>query len=358
MLDENKWLASRHGLEGELVDLPDRATGSPPRRSRSGSWTACASTRRTSARAELEGIKDLLRTGTGRSGSARCYEANRDFSELLEDIVEASGPLAANWRRDGRAVGVDLDSPHEQRPRPLPRLQELWRRGVSVHHGVPLLRHAHPEARAQARSRRGAQGVQARQALAPAAPAAAPGRDPGHPRRPPRVGRLGARAGAGDRHARAQDAPRRGSMDLTYGAGFDDPWRAVHVVVRLRLRPATRPSRSARSRSSAGCWRSATAGGRSCWSSWCAAPAARTSPSRSPARRRARRERRRAGPARARGRCATSSAAGAAARTTATCWACWRSRPSSCCCRWCTEAQRHRGHRRRRRRPLLVGVQS
>src|SRR3954447_1869916 len=25
MLDENKWLASRHGLEGELVDLPERA---------------------------------------------------------------------------------------------------------------------------------------------------------------------------------------------------------------------------------------------------------------------------------------------------------------------------------------------
>ena len=26
MLDENKWLASRHGLEGELVDLPKRTT--------------------------------------------------------------------------------------------------------------------------------------------------------------------------------------------------------------------------------------------------------------------------------------------------------------------------------------------
>ena len=26
MLDENKWLASRHGLEGELVDLPTRET--------------------------------------------------------------------------------------------------------------------------------------------------------------------------------------------------------------------------------------------------------------------------------------------------------------------------------------------
>src|ERR671932_774300 len=24
MLDENKWLAARHGLDGELVDLPDR----------------------------------------------------------------------------------------------------------------------------------------------------------------------------------------------------------------------------------------------------------------------------------------------------------------------------------------------
>ena len=30
MLDENKWLAARHGLEGELVDLPDdRSRGAP-----------------------------------------------------------------------------------------------------------------------------------------------------------------------------------------------------------------------------------------------------------------------------------------------------------------------------------------
>jgi carboxylate-amine ligase len=27
MLDENKWLAARHGLEGELVDLPERRIG-------------------------------------------------------------------------------------------------------------------------------------------------------------------------------------------------------------------------------------------------------------------------------------------------------------------------------------------
>src|SRR3954463_2945979 len=65
MLDENKWLAARHGLDGELVDLPSkdrvatkelarRLVGRPPGHSqdpRSG--------------AELEAIEDLLAHGNG-----------------------------------------------------------------------------------------------------------------------------------------------------------------------------------------------------------------------------------------------------------------------------------------------------
>ena len=48
MLDENKWLAARHGLDGDLVDLPEG------RGADQGSWpggcsTGCASTPRTSA---------------------------------------------------------------------------------------------------------------------------------------------------------------------------------------------------------------------------------------------------------------------------------------------------------------------
>ena len=145
-----------------------------------------------------------------------------------------------------------------ERSRPLPRLQELWRRGVSVHHGVPLLRHADPEARAQARSRRRAQGCQAREALAPAAPAAAPERDP-------RVFALtGAPGPSGCSCSRRSSSrvavksrPAVGWRTFTYGAGFDEPVARVH-----RRRSPTPPTgyeavaRRARSRCSAGCSRS------------------------------------------------------------------------------------------------------
>ena len=41
---------------------------------------------------ELDGIIDLLEHGNGAYRQRKVYEANRDFSELLQDIVEASGP--------------------------------------------------------------------------------------------------------------------------------------------------------------------------------------------------------------------------------------------------------------------------
>ena len=92
MLDENKWLASRHGLEGELVDLPDRTT-----------VTAKALARRLYDRLKdhaqdlgaadaLEGVLDLLEHGNGAYRQRKVYEANRDFTELLQDIVAASAP--------------------------------------------------------------------------------------------------------------------------------------------------------------------------------------------------------------------------------------------------------------------------
>jgi carboxylate-amine ligase len=92
MLDENKWLASRHGMDGELVDLPDR--------SRVAAKTLAARlvdrlrphAQDLGAENELDGIKDLLEHGNGASRQRKVYEANRDFTELLQDIVEASGP--------------------------------------------------------------------------------------------------------------------------------------------------------------------------------------------------------------------------------------------------------------------------
>ena len=92
MLDENKWLASRHGLEGELVDLPERdgarqgagpAALRPPARARAGPRAAAD---------ELEGDRRPARARQRAHRQRKVYEANRDFSELLQDIVAASAP--------------------------------------------------------------------------------------------------------------------------------------------------------------------------------------------------------------------------------------------------------------------------
>ena len=61
------------------------------RRSPGGCWTGCAATRRTSARRPSStGSTDILEHGNGAYRQRKVYEANHDFSELLQDIV--SGP--------------------------------------------------------------------------------------------------------------------------------------------------------------------------------------------------------------------------------------------------------------------------
>jgi glutamate---cysteine ligase / carboxylate-amine ligase len=91
MLDENKWLAARHGLEGELVDLPssDRvATRAPAHRllermREHGQDLGFAD--------ELEAVQDLLDRGNGAARQVVVYEANHDLREVMAEIVAASG---------------------------------------------------------------------------------------------------------------------------------------------------------------------------------------------------------------------------------------------------------------------------
>jgi carboxylate-amine ligase len=90
MLDENKWLAARHGLEGEIVDLPTNER-----------VTTKALTKRLLARlgphAEqlgaadaLDGIRDLLERGNGASRQCVVYEANTDLNEVMAEIIAAT----------------------------------------------------------------------------------------------------------------------------------------------------------------------------------------------------------------------------------------------------------------------------
>ncbi len=90
MLDENKWLAARHGLDHELVDLPRSER---------------VSTRELAARLiermhdhcsdlgsldELEAVNDILEAGNGASRQQVVYEANHDLHEVMTEIVSAT----------------------------------------------------------------------------------------------------------------------------------------------------------------------------------------------------------------------------------------------------------------------------
>ena len=92
MLDENKWLAARHGLDGELVDLPssDRvATRALARRLIDRMREHCQD---LGSVAELEAVEDLLVRGNGASRQVVVYEANHDLREVMSEIVSATLP--------------------------------------------------------------------------------------------------------------------------------------------------------------------------------------------------------------------------------------------------------------------------
>jgi carboxylate-amine ligase len=92
MLDENKWLASRHGLEGELVDLPSRDRVSAKALAQRLHDRLREHAQDLGAAGDLDGVTDLLERGNGAYRQRKVYEANHDFSELLQDIVAATAP--------------------------------------------------------------------------------------------------------------------------------------------------------------------------------------------------------------------------------------------------------------------------
>ena len=90
MLDENKWLAARHGLEGELVDLPSFervATRALARRLLDRMRDHCQD---LGSLGELEAVEDLLERGNGAARQVVVYEANNDLREVMAEIVAAS----------------------------------------------------------------------------------------------------------------------------------------------------------------------------------------------------------------------------------------------------------------------------
>ncbi len=90
MLDENKWLAARHGLDGELVDLPRShrvSTRELARRLIDRMREHCQD---LGSDGDLDAVEDLLARGNGAARQVVVYEANHDLREVMAEIVAAT----------------------------------------------------------------------------------------------------------------------------------------------------------------------------------------------------------------------------------------------------------------------------
>ena len=90
MLDENKWLAARHGLEGELVDLPRRDRVNTRELARRLLDRSREHAEDLGSAGDLEAVDDLLRHGNGAQRQVVVYEANHDLREVVAEIVGAT----------------------------------------------------------------------------------------------------------------------------------------------------------------------------------------------------------------------------------------------------------------------------
>jgi glutamate---cysteine ligase / carboxylate-amine ligase len=95
MLDENKWLAARHGLDGELVDLPSSDRVATKALARRLVDRLREHAQDLGSAAELEALDDLLVRGTGAQRQLVVYEANHDLREVMAEIVAATVPDGA-----------------------------------------------------------------------------------------------------------------------------------------------------------------------------------------------------------------------------------------------------------------------
>ena len=96
MLDENKWLAARHGLDGHLVDLPGTERVPVPELARRVIDRLHPHAEELGSASELDHLEDILENGNGASRQAVVYEANHDLREVVREIIDATVPKPAS----------------------------------------------------------------------------------------------------------------------------------------------------------------------------------------------------------------------------------------------------------------------
>jgi carboxylate-amine ligase len=92
ILDENRWLAARHGLEAELFDQSSGERRGVRELSEQLLAALAPHASELGCARELEGVSDLLGAGNGAQRQLIVYEANHDLHELVAEIVATSDP--------------------------------------------------------------------------------------------------------------------------------------------------------------------------------------------------------------------------------------------------------------------------
>jgi carboxylate-amine ligase len=93
MLDENRWLAARHGLEGELVDLPRTERVATKALARRLLERLEPHAQDLGSLSELDAVRDLIERGGGAHRQQVVYEANHDFTEVVREIVAVTAAV-------------------------------------------------------------------------------------------------------------------------------------------------------------------------------------------------------------------------------------------------------------------------
>ena len=90
VLEENKWLAARHGLEGELVDLPQSSRVAAVDLARRLAERLRPHARELGSEREFESVEDLIERGTGAQRQLAVWRANRDMRSIVRQIADAT----------------------------------------------------------------------------------------------------------------------------------------------------------------------------------------------------------------------------------------------------------------------------
>jgi glutamate---cysteine ligase / carboxylate-amine ligase len=88
MLDENKFIAARYGLEGELVDLPREERVATQALARRVIDRVREHAEDLGSDGQLMAVDELLEHGNGALRQTVVYEANHDRREVVRDVVE------------------------------------------------------------------------------------------------------------------------------------------------------------------------------------------------------------------------------------------------------------------------------